>query len=175
MKKDFELFCEKYLNKHKIIKNSDFSFINKVHKNHENIYCKSLAYYFKSLGKRKKKFSKVMKSMIKKGNSISTKQYLESCIIQENLTNKFQNIMKNYDFLVTPSTGSAAPLLNNSEKYDTSLIWTFFGAPSISLPIFCSEGKNLPFGLQIVSSRYNDISLINFSQKIMKLISNKNV
>ena len=83
--------------------------------------------------------------------------------------------MKNYDFLVTPSTGSAAPLLNNSEKYDTSLIWTFFGAPSISLPIFCSKEKNLPFGLQIVSSRYNDISLINFSQTIMKLISNKNV
>ena len=57
-----------------------------------------------------------MKSMIKKGNTISTKQYLESCITQENLTNKFQNIMENYDFLVTPSTGSAAPTLNKSEK-----------------------------------------------------------
>ena len=56
-----------------------------------------------------------MKSMIKKVNTISTKQYLESCITQENLTNKFQNIMENYDFLVTPSTGSAAPT-NKSEK-----------------------------------------------------------
>ena len=175
VKKDFELFCEKYLNKHNIVKNLDFNFINKVHENHENIYCKSLAYYFKSLGKRKKKFSKVMKSMIKKGNTISTKQYLESCITQENLTNKFQNIMENYDFLVTPSTGSAAPTLNKSEKKDTSLIWTFFGAPSISLPIFYCERSKLPFGLQIVSSRYSDLSLISFSKDIMKLINNKNV
>lgn len=175
VKKDFDLFCKKYLSEYKIIKNLDFSFINNVHENHDYIYCKSLAYYFKSLGKRKKRFSKVMKLMIKKGNTISTKQYLKSCIIQENLTNRFENIMKNCDFLVTPSTGSAAPLINRFEKDDTSLIWTFFGAPSISLPIFYSEEKKLPYGLQIISSRYNDLSLINFSKKIMKLLKKKNV
>jgi len=173
VKKDFELFCEKYLNKYKIIKNSDFCFINKVHENHENIYCKSLAYYFKSLGKRKKKFSKIMESMIKKGNLISKNKYIESCNIQEKLTNKFENIMNNYDFLITPSTASVAPKIGENEKMDTSLIWTFFGAPAISLPIFYDEKTKLPFGIQIISSRYNDFFLLNFCEKILENLNKK--
>ena len=59
------------------------------------------------------------------------------------------------------------------EKVDSCLIWTFFGAPSISLPLFYDNKSKLPFGLQIVARRYNDFSLLDFSNKIIsKIIKN---
>jgi Asp-tRNA(Asn)/Glu-tRNA(Gln) amidotransferase A subunit family amidase len=82
--------------------------------------------------------------------------------------------MKDYDFLITPSTASVAPKIGENEKMDTSLIWTFFGVPAISLPIFYDEKTKLPFGLQIISSRYNDLLLLDFCEKIIKNFSKKN-
>ena len=168
VRNDFNTFCEKYLKNYKIIDSSIFSFINSIHKHHNNIYTKSLYYYFKSLSKRKNKISKIMMNMMNKGEQITKDQYVESCHVQEILCSKFEKIMKNFDFLITPSTGSVAPKLGNKEKIDTSLIWTFLNAPAISLPIFYDQKTRLPFGLQIVSSRYNDFSLLDFSNKIIK-------
>lgn len=115
-----------------------------------------------------------MNTMIKKGNKISKKKYLESLLVQQNLTIKFESMMKDYDFLITPSTASVAPKIGDSEKPDTSLIWTFFGAPAISLPIFYDEKTKLPFGLQIISSRYNDFFLLDFCKIIIKNVYKKN-
>jgi Asp-tRNA(Asn)/Glu-tRNA(Gln) amidotransferase A subunit family amidase len=170
IKREFDNFCRQYLKNFIVKKNINIEFINKVHKNHDNIYCKSLAYYFSCLKKKKIKMSSIMKKMIKKGDKISKKKYLKSLSTQEFLTKKFQKIIKNYDFLMTPSTGSVAPKIGKNEKKDTCLIWTFFGVPAISLPIFNDEQTKLPFGLQIISSRYNDLSLIDFSAKIIKLL-----
>ena len=174
VKKDFDYFCSRYLKKFDLIKTTKFNFINRVHENHNNIYCKSLSYYFSSLKKRKNKISEIMSAMIKKGNKISKKKYLESLLVQQNLTNKFESMMKDYDFLITPSTASVAPKIGESEKIDTSLIWTFFGAPAISLPMFYDDKKKLPFGLQIISSRYNDLFLLNFFKTIIKNLNEKN-
>jgi Asp-tRNA(Asn)/Glu-tRNA(Gln) amidotransferase A subunit family amidase len=172
VKKNFDYFCNRYLKKFDIKNTTKLNFINKVHENHDNIYCKSLSYYFSTLGKRKNKISKIMSAMIEKGNKISKKKYLESLLMQQNLTNKFESIMKDYDFLITPSTASVAPKIGENEKTDTSLIWTFFGVPAISLPIFYDEKKKLPFGLQIISSRYNDLNLLNFCEKIITNFNN---
>ena len=174
VKKDFDYFCSRYLKKFDLLKTTKFNFINRVHENHDNIYCKSLSYYFSSLKKRKNKISEIMSAMIKKGNKISKKKYLESLLAQQNLTNKFESMMKDYDFLITPSTASVAPKIGESEKIDTSLIWTFFGAPAISLPMFYDDKKKLPFGLQIISSRYNDLFLLNFCKTIIKNLNEKN-
>ena len=174
VKKDFDYFCSRYLKKFDLIKTTKFNFINRVHENHDNIYCKSLSYYFSSLKKRKNKISEIMSAMIKKGNKINKKKYLESLLAQQNLTNKFESMMKDYDFLITPSTASVAPKIGESEKTDTSLIWTFFGAPAISLPMFYDDKKKLPFGLQIISSRYNDLFLLNFCKTIIKNLNEKN-
>lgn len=168
VKREFNNFCRQYLKNFIVKENINIKFINKVHKNHDNIYCKSLAYYFSCLKKKKNKMSSIMRKMIKKGDKISKKKYLKSLSTQEVLTKKFEKIIKNYDFLMTPSTGSVAPKIGINEKKDTCLIWTFFGVPAISLPIFYDEQTKLPFGLQIISSRYNDLSLIDFSAKIIK-------
>ena len=168
VRNDFDFFCKKYLKNYQIIKSSSFNFINDVHKHHNNIYCKSLSYYFKNLSKRKNKISGVMRHMINRGNKITNNQYLQSCLAQENLTKKFEQTMEEYDFLLTPSTGSVAPRIGQIEKDDTCLIWTFFGAPTISLPLFYDQESKLPFGLQIIASRYNDFPLLDFSNEVIK-------
>jgi Asp-tRNA(Asn)/Glu-tRNA(Gln) amidotransferase A subunit family amidase len=168
VKKDFDYFCERYLKSYDYEIDLKIKFIEGIHQHHDRIYCKSLAYYFSSLQRRKMKMSKIMLDMIEKGNKISKKNYLRAISIQQNLTKKFEKLMENYDFLITPSTATVAPLIGKNEKKDTSLIWSFFGAPSISLPIFYDKITGLPFGLQIISSRYNDFQLLNFSEKIIK-------
>ena len=168
VKKDFDYFCERYLKSYDYEVDLKIKFIEGIHQLHDIIYCKSLAYYFSSLQRRKMKISKIMLNMIEKGNKISKKKYLRAISLQQNLTKKFEQLMKNYDFLITPSTGTVAPLIGKNEKKDTCLIWSFFGAPSISLPIFYDVKTGLPFGLQIVSSRYNDFNLIDFSDQIIK-------
>jgi Asp-tRNA(Asn)/Glu-tRNA(Gln) amidotransferase A subunit family amidase len=168
VKKDFDFFCKRHLKSYDCEVDLKIKFIEGIHQYHDNIYCKSLAYYFSSLQKRKIKMSKIMLNMIKKGRKINKKSYLRALLTQQNLTKKFEQLMKNYDFLITPSTATVAPLIGKNEKKDTSLIWSFFGAPSISLPIFYDKITELPFGLQIISSRYNDIALLNFSEKIIK-------
>ena len=75
----------------------------------------------------------------------------------------------NYDFIIIPTTPGAAPKLNQNEKDDTCLIWTTFGLPSITIPVYTTKTKKLPFGLQIISKKYNDFSLLNFAEKILKL------
>ena len=173
VKKNFDNFCNLYLKHFDIKKSNKFNFINDVHRHHENIYCKSLEYYFSSLRKRKIRMSKIMTSMIEKGSKISKNKYLQSLSMQLKLTKKFEKVMKDYDFLITPATGSVAPKIGEIEKKDTSLIWTFFGAPSISLPIFFDKNVGLPFGLQIISSRYNDFALLDFSDKLIKNLMKK--
>jgi Asp-tRNA(Asn)/Glu-tRNA(Gln) amidotransferase A subunit family amidase len=108
-----------------------------------------------------------MKKMIDIGEKISVEQYLASCHAQKILTKKFELTMKHYDFLITPSTGSVAPRIGKLEKTDSCLIWTFFGAPAISLPIFFDCKDRLPFGLQIIAKRYDDFSILDFAQKII--------
>ncbi len=172
VKKDFDYFCIHYLKKFNVNSNLQVNFINEVHKNHDNIYCKSIAYYFSFIKKRKNKISEIMSDMIERGNKISKIKYLKSLLAQEHLTKKFELMMNDYDFLITPSTASVAPKIGDKEKIDTSLIWTFFGAPAISLPIFFDIKTQLPFGLQIVSKRYDDFALLDFSQKIISKLSN---
>jgi Asp-tRNA(Asn)/Glu-tRNA(Gln) amidotransferase A subunit family amidase len=173
VKNDFNIFCKKYLENYQITNSSSFDFINDVHKHHDNIYCKSLSYYFKNLSNRKNKISRIMRIMIDRGKKITNDQYLESCLAQEFLTKKFEKKMLQYDFLLTPSTGSVAPKIGKIEKVDTCLIWNFFGAPTISLPLFYDQESKLPFGLQIIASRYNDFSLLDFSNEIIKKIKYK--
>ena len=100
VKKDFDFFCKRHLKSYDCEVDLKIKFIEGIHQYHDNIYCKSLAYYFSSLQKRKIKMSKIMLNMIKKGRKINKKSYLRALLTQQNLTKKFEQLMKNYDFLI---------------------------------------------------------------------------
>jgi Asp-tRNA(Asn)/Glu-tRNA(Gln) amidotransferase A subunit family amidase len=142
-------------------------FINEIHPLHEVIYCKSLSYYFKEEFSHGIGLSEVMSNMIEVGNKIAEKDYINALNNQPTYRDKFDSIFNKYDFLITPSTASVAPLIGDREKEDTCLIWTFLGYPVLNLPIFLSKEKNLPFGLQVIAPRFGDLSLLDFGDRIL--------
>ena len=66
-----------------------------------------------------------------------------------------------FDVILSLSTASHAPLRNEKEKDDPSLIWNMCGNPTISMPVTKTQ-EGFPLGIQAVSRRYNDKMLLRF-------------
>lgn len=145
-------------------------FVNDIHLLHENIYCKSLSYYFQSEFRRGAQMSEIMRRMISMGADISVEDYTASLRKQPELRARFDAIIGEYDFLVTPSTASVAPPIGESERGDTCLIWTFLGYPALGLPVFRSNEQGLPFGLQVVAPKFCDLPLLTFGASVLDLL-----
>jgi Asp-tRNA(Asn)/Glu-tRNA(Gln) amidotransferase A subunit family amidase len=152
-----------------LVENIDF--INDIHAMHDQIYCKSLSYYFQEESAHVTDMSKIMNEMITMGQQIDNADFINAMRRQPEYRTKFDSIIKSYDFLITPSTASVAPKVGQSERPDTCLIWTFLGYPVLSLPVFWSEEMNLPFGLQLVAAKHCDFSLFDFGESIIKKIA----
>lgn len=112
--------------------------------------------------------SEIMREMILLGSTIPVADYVSSLKKQPEYRARFDDVFSGYDFLITPSTASAAPLIGQSEREDTCLIWTFLGYPVVSLPVFWSPATNLPFGLQIVAPKFADLPLLDFGQRLVE-------
>ena len=86
-----------------------------------------------------------------------------------------QDLLKDYDFIVMPTTPSVA--FNVGEKSDDPLamylsdIFTVqasvSGVPAISIPFGSGEG-NMPIGMQILAADFNEAALFKFSSTVLK-------
>lgn len=132
-----------------------------AHYIHAEIYDKSLSYYFANEHNDKKHVSNVMNKMIEHGEKISTENYLEALEKQNSMCKKMDNLMQNYDAIISMSTASVAPNRGVFEKDDPSLIWTLLHLPTVNVPLFYDKESGLPFGIQISSRKYNDYLLLN--------------
>ena len=152
-----------------MVENVDF--INDIHVMHDQIYCKSLSYYFQDEFARGVHMSDIMTEMVTMGQKIDTVDFINAMRRQPEYRAKFDPVIKSYDFLLTPSTASVAPKIGQRERPDTCLIWTFLGYPVLSLPVFWSEEMNLPFGLQLVAPKYSDFSLFDFAEALIRKLA----
>jgi len=138
--------------------------LNETHDIHAIIYNKALSYYFKDEYERyPDKISEVFCKMVEDGKKISLENYMKNIEKQSELTSKLDDFLSNFDAIITFSTAGEAPRKEShwDEKRDTSLIWTTYRAPSVTVPLF--KGPNgLPFGMQVVARRYNDYRLLSF-------------
>lgn len=84
-------------------------------------------------------------------------------------------IFKDFDIILAPNSPTTA--YKTGEKTEDPLamymgdIFTVFanltGIPAISLPIF-KHSSNLPFGIQAMANRFNELSLLCFSHQLMQ-------
>lgn len=132
------------------------------HEVHQNIYDKTLSYYFQEEFKKPEHVSAIMNEIIQRGNSISVKEYHEALKNQEKIIHSMESFFENYDVIISLSTAGEAPLREESESPDPSLIWTLSHLPVISAPVFKSP-SGLPFGVQFASGKYNDLLLFRFT------------
>lgn len=142
---------------------------------HASIYNKTLSYYFAQEFKNSELVSPIMNNLISIGNNISVEQYNQSLSEQKSLCKLLENLLIDFDIIISLSTAGGAPLRNIEEKPDPALIWTMTHLPVISVPLFISP-KGLPYGIQIVSRKYNDYKLLKFTDYLLEneLIPNRN-
>jgi Asp-tRNA(Asn)/Glu-tRNA(Gln) amidotransferase A subunit family amidase len=142
-------------------------FINEIHGLHQIIYNKALSYYFQQEAQNGAGISPIMRKMIDTGSATSPHEYLQALQRQSVLRSRFDTAFADFDFLITPSTASPAPLLGEEERDDTCLIWTFLGYPVVSIPAFVSPELGIPYGLQIVAPKYGDLALLDFADQVV--------
>jgi len=91
------------------------------------------------------------------------------------LKQKTDLIFKEFDFILAPNSPTTSYKLGAVDHDPVAMymgdIFTVFanlvGIPAISLPVF-KHSSNLPFGLQVLSSPRNEVSLLRFSHRLMQ-------
>ena len=92
--------------------------------------------------------------------------------IRRVLKEKIDKIFENYDFVITPTAPHVAFPIGNKVSDPTKMylediftvIANLTGNPAISLPMY-NHSSNLPYGLQIMSNRFDENNLLSFSNK----------
>jgi Asp-tRNA(Asn)/Glu-tRNA(Gln) amidotransferase A subunit family amidase len=141
--------------------------LNQAHTIHETIYNKSLSYYFKNEHRQAEFVSPIMHELIEKGKQTSLEDYTKAIDAQMDLLYVIDDALASYDVIISLSTAGEAPLREETEIPDPSLMWTLCHLPVVSVPKFSSP-SGLPFGFQVASRKYNDYLLFAFIEHVRK-------
>ncbi|HEX7845340.1 MAG TPA: Asp-tRNA(Asn)/Glu-tRNA(Gln) amidotransferase subunit GatA [Chitinophagaceae bacterium] len=130
---------------------------------------------------RSEGFGKEVKRRIMLGTFVLSSGYYDAYFtraqqVRQLLFDKIQAIFSNYGFIVLPT--SPTPAFKIGEKMDDPIamyladIYTVManlvGIPAISLPLF-KHSNNMPFGLQVMANRFDELPLLQVSEQLMKL------
>ncbi len=102
--------------------------------------------------------------------------YSKAQKVRRVLCNKTNDILKDYDFILLPTTPNTAfkhgevkdPIQMYLEDIFTVLA-NLTGLPAISLPVGV-HSNGLPFGAQLIGKKFDDQYLLSFSKEIMQKI-----
>ncbi len=141
--------------------------LHNAHAVHGIIYDKCISYYFnEELKDYKNNITSSTLEMSERGLKIKPEEYLFALNEQKRISKIINDKFLNFDAVISLSTTSHAPKLENDEIMDPCLIWTLAGIPTINVPL-CSH-QNMPFGVQLVASKYNDYQLLEVLNNLAK-------
>jgi len=125
-------------------------------------------------------FGKEVKRRIMLGTFVLSAGYYDAYFtraqkVRKLLCERTQAIFNNYDFIIMPTTPATA--FKTGEKMDDPIamyladIYTVManlvGCPAISLPLF-QHPNGMPFGLQVMASRFDEVSLLQVAGMLMQ-------
>ena len=95
--------------------------------------------------------------------------------VRRKLVDLTTDLFTKYDYLVSPTVPTTAFKIGSHNHSPTEMfladIYTVYanlvGIPAISIPLF-KHSNGLPFGLQIMTASFNELSLLQFSKKLME-------
>jgi len=130
---------------------------------------------------RSEGFGKEVKRRIMLGTFVLSSGYYDAYYAKAQkarrlIREKTENILKEYDFILTPTAPEPAFVIGKEQKDPVvtylSDIFTvqasLAGLPAISLPAG-NNTKGLPLGLQLLAARFEEQELLNFSEYFLKL------
>jgi aspartyl-tRNA(Asn)/glutamyl-tRNA(Gln) amidotransferase subunit A len=99
--------------------------------------------------------------------------------VRRMLTDKTNDIFQHYDAIILPTCPSTAFAIGDKSDDPIAMyladIYTVFanltGLPGISLPIF-KHSNGMPFGLQVITNKLSEVTLLQLSSIIMKQYKN---
>ena len=106
--------------------------------------------------------------------------YGQALKARNQVINEFKNVFKKVDYLISPTTPSTAfkfgeKTSNPLEMYMSDLCTipaNLAGIPAISIPTGLDK-QGMPYSVQLMSPELTDISLLNFSSYVEKLVDFK--
>ena len=102
--------------------------------------------------------------------------YSKAQQIRRLLIQKVTEIFMNYDAILMPTSPSTAMAIGENDKDPIATyladIFTVFanltGIPGISLPLFWHNVNNMPFGLQLMTNKADEVTLLHISNMLMQ-------
>lgn len=129
---------------------------------------------------RSEGFGKEVKRRIMLGTFVLSAGYYDAYYtkaqqVRRLLTDKTQLVFNSFDFILSPTSPSIAYKLGEKTGDPVEMyladIYTVFAnlaaIPAISLPLF-KHSTGMPFGLQILARRYDEVSLLLVSEQLLK-------
>ena len=127
---------------------------------------------------RSEGFGKEVKRRIMLGTFVLSTGYYDAYYakaqkVRNRLINKVNEIFSTFDAILLPTVPATAPLINEADQdpladYLADIFTVFAnltGIPAISLPLF-SHRNNMPFGLQVMTKRSDELSLLSVAEQI---------
>lgn len=129
---------------------------------------------------RSEGFGKEVKRRIMLGSFVLSTGYYDAYFtkaqqVRKLLIDKTELIFRDFDFIFLPTSPSVA--FEFGEKIEDPVamyladIYTVYanlvGIPAISVPLF-KHSSGLPFGLQVLANRFDELSLLRISNRLMK-------
>ncbi len=129
---------------------------------------------------RSEGFGKEVKRRIMLGTFVLSTGYYDAYFtkaqqVRKLLVQKIENIFSDYDFILMPNVPT--PAFKLGEKMDDPIamyladIFTVManlvGCPAISLPLY-KHSTGMPFGLQVMTKNFNELSLLKVSNWLMQ-------
>jgi aspartyl-tRNA(Asn)/glutamyl-tRNA(Gln) amidotransferase subunit A len=129
---------------------------------------------------RSEGFGKEVKRRILLGTFVLSTGYYDAYFtkaqqVRKLLVDRTDLIFKNFDIIILPTAPSTAWRLGEKTDDPISMyladIYTVYanltGIPGISLPLF-GHTNGMPFGIQAMTSRFSEVSLLQFSHQVMQ-------
>jgi len=125
------------------------------------------AFHHQRLAQNLQGFGQDVLKRLQTGAAYTSTEYSLARRMQTILRCQFDEFLREYDLLLTPTTSITAPLRGSADATDRARLLTRFtapfnltGLPALSIPCGWS-GENMPIGLQMVSKAWAEARLIH--------------
>ncbi len=128
------------------------------------------AYYGPLLDRGRAAISNDMAARLEDGAAIPVRRYLDALNTREALYSEQRRVMERFDAILCPAAPGPAPrgFATTGDPAFNGL-WTYLGAPAVTLPVLRAGG--LPLGVQLVGPRRNDGRLLRTARWLERHLS----
>ena len=145
---------------------------DELHEDHRKVMEADLARNFADEYSRgKDDLSVVLREMIERGQRVSDGDYDKALARQADYDALLQEILDEYDAILTPATPGPAPAgIEATGSPVMNTIWTFCGTPALNVPLLQSP-EGLPFGVQLVGAKDDDARLFRSTGWLLDILN----